>query len=363
MATKQPAIGAANKYHWGYKFLDLIRPIMHASRLSVVPNGNNPPTVKAGTSFYVWQTAAFSITTSEATIDVSYPHNQPLTMPQSHYIFESADVTFQWGVGTVPVKSTSTQYYISCAGSDDTAYSKRGQGVYCVDTLPPVEDFEKGGFYNAAARKVIASFYVYADGSVGLLNIYHWTRLAVNAVASSHLQNGAVTNEKLADGSVTAEKLSGTLYPATFPVGSMVMHTGDGIADPVTRTEDVGSRTGDTVSLAGWKVCNGQGGTPDLKERFAIGASATKAAKSTGGSNSTTLTTAQMPPHVHALGANAKARGNGSGSGGTYINAPVVTGEGSLGTILSGTTESAGTGSAYDSTPAYYAVVYLIRVS
>ena len=68
---------------------------------------------------------------------------------------------------------------------------------------------------------------------------------------------------------------------------------------------------------AGWALCNGSNGTPDLRDRFVIGAGGTRAPGATGGAASgttssagahshsgatggTALTTAQMPAHTHA---------------------------------------------------------------
>lgn len=67
---------------------------------------------------------------------------------------------------------------------------------------------------------------------------------------------------------------------------------------------------------AGWALCNGSNGTPDLRDRFVIGAGGTRAPGVTGGAASgttnsagahshsgatggTALTTAQMPSHTH----------------------------------------------------------------
>ena len=58
----------------------------------------------------------------------------------------------------------------------------------------------------------------------------------------------------------------------------------------------------------GWALCDGKNGTPDLRDRFVIGASEALKAGTTGGAASaspavtvgaTTLTTAQMPSHTH----------------------------------------------------------------
>lgn len=51
---------------------------------------------------------------------------------------------------------------------------------------------------------------------------------------------------------------------------------------------------------AGWKLCDGSDGTPDLRNRFVYGASASFPPGTTGGANSYTLTVDQLPAHTHA---------------------------------------------------------------
>ena len=54
---------------------------------------------------------------------------------------------------------------------------------------------------------------------------------------------------------------------------------------------------------SGWVLCNGANGTPNLMDRFIVGAGSTYAVTNTGGATaaSVTLTTAQMPSHTHSL--------------------------------------------------------------
>lgn len=49
----------------------------------------------------------------------------------------------------------------------------------------------------------------------------------------------------------------------------------------------------------GWLLCDGSNGTPDLRNRFIVGAGSSYSVGNTGGSDSVTLTTAQIPSHTH----------------------------------------------------------------
>ena len=50
---------------------------------------------------------------------------------------------------------------------------------------------------------------------------------------------------------------------------------------------------------AGWLLCNGSNGTPDLRNRFIVGAGSSYGVGATGGSETVTLTEEQMPRHAH----------------------------------------------------------------
>jgi microcystin-dependent protein len=53
---------------------------------------------------------------------------------------------------------------------------------------------------------------------------------------------------------------------------------------------------------SGWFLCDGTNGTPDLRDRFIVGAGSTYAVAATGGSNTVTLTQAETPAHTHSYG-------------------------------------------------------------
>jgi microcystin-dependent protein len=64
----------------------------------------------------------------------------------------------------------------------------------------------------------------------------------------------------------------------------------------------IGMWSGSTATVpTGWALCDGTNGTPDLRDRFIVGAGSTYAVGATGGANTVTLTTSQIPSHSHDI--------------------------------------------------------------
>lgn len=136
---------------------------------------------------------------------------------------------------------------------------------------------------------------------------------------------------------------------------------------------------------SGWHLCDGQEGTPDLRDRFVVGAGNTYSVGKTGGEASHTLTTAELPSHSHGSGSLAasssgshthsysEARedtdryGIGTGSydvvTGLYSSSSTTGSSGSHSHSVSGSTGSTGSGAAHNNLPPYYALCYIMRIS
>lgn len=132
---------------------------------------------------------------------------------------------------------------------------------------------------------------------------------------------------------------SGGTFPVKAPVGTIVIWSGT--------TEDIPD---------GWHLCDGEDGTPDLRDKFILGAGGENhSAGESGGSETVTLTVSNMPKHSHTT-----AIGTGSGSTtGDHIGANIASG------IYPGTsisTYTAGSGVAHDNMPPYYALCYIMKI-
>ena len=91
------------------------------------------------------------------------------------------------------------------------------------------------------------------------------------------------------------------------PAGRIMATTAPDVWGPVLPTAVGGVPAGVIVAFhgsvipSGWAVCDGLNGTPNLQDRFIIGASNSRAPGSSGGETSVTLTAAQsgVPAHAH----------------------------------------------------------------
>ena len=155
--------------------------------------------------------------------------------------------------------------------------------------------------------------------------------------------------------------------------------------------------SGSTASIpSGWVICDGLNSTPDLRDRFIVGAGNSYAVAATGGSNTVALSTAELPSHTHSgttdsggshshtgstsnTGSHSHAgtrRGTGqrpsqgigdymtdgntnTGSAGAHSHNLTINSAGSHTHTF--TTSSTGSGSAHENRPPYYALAYIMK--
>lgn len=143
-----------------------------------------------------------------------------------------------------------------------------------------------------------------------------------------------------AEKSASQEYVNQAINAAGFITGMILMWSGNIDAVPT-----------------GWALCNGNNGTPNLVDRFIVGAGNQYAIGNIGGSDTVTLTTAQMPKHSHQYDeTNIRA-----------TNIVEVTGAGYYdiledGSQTSTATTTAGEGAAHENRPPYYALAYIMKL-
>lgn len=155
---------------------------------------------------------------------------------------------------------------------------------------------------------------------------------------------------------------SGNLSPV--PVGGIILWSGSVASIP-----------------SGWALCNGSNGTPDLRNRFVVGAGSTYSPGNTGGLDKVTLSLAEMPSHFHQMGVMvAKWGDNGNNRNFPDFNSTTYPdsdygGDASrwrtryqggstnytAASPYNGRTQ--GTTTAHENKPPYYALAYIMRIS
>ena len=165
-------------------------------------------------------------------------------------------------------------------------------------------------------------------------------------------------------GNTGATGATGSQGPAGdgIPIGSIIMWSGL------------------TLPLANWVLCDGKNGTPDLRDRFIVGAGLTGpfgptgpyAIGQTGGASEVILLETQIPEHTHPIidvqhnhtylinNSNSDdgpstfiSRSPGTGS---FITSDSFTG-------ITGTQGNTGGGGAHENRPPYYALAFIMKIS
>jgi hypothetical protein len=148
----------------------------------------------------------------------------------------------------------------------------------------------------------------------------------------------------------TTEYVTTAITAGGVPVGGIIIWSGSAAAIP-----------------SGWLLCNGTSSTPDLRNRFVVGAGSTYAVGATGGTadavvvSHTHTATVTDPGHFHAYGQASRVQGgndNGvfyDGQTGTAFN----TGSKTTGVTVSNSTE--GVSGTNANLPPYYALCYIMK--
>lgn len=104
----------------------------------------------------------------------------------------------------------------------------------------------------------------------------------------------------------------------------------------------------------GWTLCDGSNGSPDLRDRFVLGAGSSYSVGATGGEKTHKLTGSEMPSHSHSI----LIRGS-SGEVSGVLYAATMSSSTKSGTF---STYSSGGSSAHNNMPPYYVLCYIMKL-
>lgn len=204
--------------------------------------------------------------------------------------------------------------------------------------------------------------------------------------ASANLPMGGSRHTGCGDGVANTDYATvgqmNTAIAARVPAGVILMWSGAVVAVPT-----------------GWHICDGTTGTPDLRDRFLVGAGSTYAVGATGGAASVTLDATTLPNHQHNFTTTSDSSGGhthgvtdpghthstsvptqignsgeSSASGGnddypvrattstSNTTGITINSNGAHTHTLSGTTVAVGGSVAHENRPPYYALAYIMKL-
>ena len=102
----------------------------------------------------------------------------------------------------------------------------------------------------------------------------------------------------------------------------------------------------------GWHICDGTQNTPDLRDKFLLGAGKSHSVGETGGSEEVTLTVEQMPRHNHGYWSTSAGVSVSSGSNYTGVRRD----EYKINTDPTGNSQS------HPNMPPYYTLAYIMKL-
>ena len=120
---------------------------------------------------------------------------------------------------------------------------------------------------------------------------------------------------------------------------------------------------------SGWYLCNGTNGTPDLRDRFVVGAGSTYAVAATGGSKDAIVvshthsasSSVSDPGHNHTIGFQNNTIDQNSGSAPLSRQGTSSTSTATTGISVSTSISSTGSSGTNANLPPYYALCYIMK--
>jgi hypothetical protein len=302
---------------------------------------------------------------------------------------------------TYAIRNSTDQTIVITQGSGGNATILAGQSAVVACTGAGVSSavFDITALMNTATSTNTASAIVQRDGSgnfaadTAALGGLSLGGTAVTATAAELNLLDGVTATTAEINTLDGIDTAGTGF-GYVPQGGIIMWSGSVASIPT-----------------GWFLCDGTNGTPNLQNRFIVGAGDTHAPGATGGADSVTLAETNLPSHTHSFSAT-------TGDGGAHTHAAITDPAGAhthltmhtqsgnvfgydafthsglfidtTGTAqtlqaaltsgignhihivsvtpapdhthtVSGTTEATGSGTAFDNRPAFYALAFIMK--
>lgn len=284
--------------------------------------------------------------------------------------------------------------YAAAAHGHDVA-SETGDGFMSAEDKVKLDGIEAGAQVNQEAFSYVkvGDTTIAAAAEKDTIELAAGANIALAADAASKkvtiAVDGKVLSAVTADtaGSVAWDDITGK--PSTFPppvatavtLGGIKQGSGLTIAADGTASVNVAAVVPRGIITmwsgalgtipSGWVLCDGANGTPDLRNRFIVGAGLAYGVGETGGEGMHVLTVAEMPAHSHSvangtfgvftttLGASSIYNTLSVYWNGSAADAPLV---GNGYPANCGDSSVAGYSNAHENRPPYFALAYIMKL-
>lgn len=234
---------------------------------------------------------------------------------------------------------------ISASGNINVA-NVFSSGVISATGNATVGNISVGGRISASGNVLIGGF-VSASGNLTAANLSIGGTSTLTGVATAPTAANGTSNTQVATTQFVQNSLLNLL-----PSGVIVMWSGTIATVP-----------------SGWLLCNGTSGTPDLRDRFIVGAGSTYTPGNTGGSKDaivvahthTATSVVSDPGHAHSYNDTVlQADFFGTGANASTATAN-TTSSNTTGITVSTTINSTGSSGTNANLPPYYALAYIMK--
>ena len=208
---------------------------------------------------------------------------------------------------------------------------------YAYDVSLAKRDFTVTGKATFNATETTGNAVINGTNTVKTLSVTDGAVLAGDVRVTGELN---LTGGSLAMPSDSTFTIGGV--SAVLPKGVIVMWSGSQASIP-----------------SGWALCNGQNGTPDLRDRFIVGAGRAYGVGATGGAQKVTLNVMEIPSHTHNYFGDDQlsVRANVA-----YYSSGYDADSEKSGNAAYFITSSTGGSQPHENRPPYYALCFIIKL-
>jgi len=238
-----------------------------------------------------------SFAVSSTPYALTYTNGPSSTAASNQSVYAMLKVTSAPSAFSVFAPPNSKMYIIwNASGYTMTIYNSTvignttaaGTGVTIANNAKVLVWSDAASFYEVQASNLTGILAV-ANGGTGVTTS---TGSGSVVLATSPTLGGTPAAPTAAYGTSTTQIATTAFVQAALPSGVIVMWSGSIVSIP-----------------SGWLLCNGSSGTPDLRDRFIVGAGSTYAVAATGGSANATLVS-----HTHTATSTSTFTGTALGT-------------------------------------------------